>query len=97
MRELSVVEFDMVVGGMYYQYETIDENGGDGGGGGSYSYNLSYLDEASDGSGNWVGVGYESDSSYLQAEAQAQSIDWEVGGEVGSGGWKITAKVSGKS
>ncbi|WP_158266428.1 hypothetical protein [Allosphingosinicella deserti] len=39
MRELSVVELDLVVGGIYYMEDRLDEDGG----GGSYSYGSSSL------------------------------------------------------
>jgi hypothetical protein len=90
MRELSVVELDLVVGGLY-MYDTIGEEGG------SYSYGSSSLVDLQNGTGEWGGVAYEADSQALQAEAQAQAIDWRVEGQVGNGGWSVKASVGGKS
>lgn len=81
MRELSIVELDLIVGG-YSQ---------------SYDYGQSSLADDGTGTGDYVGVVYEADAQAMQAEASAQSIEWGVEGTVGNGGWSIKAKVGGKS
>ncbi len=82
MRELSILELDLIIGG-YDQ------------GGGSYDYGSSSL--VDDGTGVYVGTVYEADAQAMQAQATAQSIDWGVEGTVGNGGWSVKATVSGKS
>jgi hypothetical protein len=83
MRELSIVELDLIVGG-YNQ--------------GGYDYGTSSLYDDGTGTGDYVGVVYEADAQAMQAEASAQSIDWGVEGTVGNGGaWSVKVKVGGKS
>lgn len=91
MRELSAVELDLVVGGLYMVDMPVED------GGGSYSYGSSSISDLQNGTGEWGGVAYEADASVLQAEAQAQAIDWRVEGQVGNGGWSVKASVGGKS
>jgi hypothetical protein len=87
MRELTIVELDLVVGGLYIDQPV--ENG-------SFEYGNSYVSDLGDGSGDWAGAVYQADASVFQAEAQARNIDWGVEGTYGSGGWSVKAHVGGK-
>jgi hypothetical protein len=83
MRELSIVELELIVGG----YNS-----------GSYDYGSSTLYDDGTGTGDYAGVVYEADAQAMQAEASAQNIDWGVEGTVGNGGaWSVKVKVGGKS
>lgn len=84
MRELSIVELNLIVGGY-------------GDGGGSYEYGSSYLRAESVGSETYTGFVFEADAQAMQAQATAQSVDWGVEGTYGNGGWSVKAKVGGKS
>ena len=85
MRELSILELDLIVGG-------YDD------GRGSYEYGSSVLYDDGTGTGDYVGIVYEADAQAMQTQATAQSIDWGVEATVGNGGaWSVKAKVGGKS
>ena len=87
MRELTIIELDLVVGGL--QSETPLENG-------SFEYGNSYVADLGDSTGDWAGVVYDADASVFQAEAQSLGIEWKVEGTWGSGGKSIKASVGGK-
>lgn len=83
MRELSIIELELIIGG----YSD-----------GSYSSGTSTLYDDGTGSGDYVGTVQEADAQVLQATASSQAIDWRVEGSVGPGGaWSVKASVGGKS
>ncbi|QMW22109.1 hypothetical protein [Sandaracinobacteroides saxicola] len=84
MRELSLVELELIVGGY-----------GGGGGDGTYSYGQTTLYE--DAVGDYGGVVAQSDAQALEGQATSMAIDWRVEGTVSNGGWSVKASVGGKS
>lgn len=89
MRELTILELDLIIGGEIMQEEISSTD--------SYSYGNSSVSDLYDGTGDWAGVVYEgAEGDHMQAEAQAKGIDWKVEGEFGNGGWKVKASVGGK-
>lgn len=83
MRELSLVELELVVGG-YYEQGTYD-----------YSDTSTATDN---GDGTFQAVVLESEANAMADSVHAMGIDWSVEAKVGNGGsWSVSGKVSGKS